>query len=64
MMIIVDGRTVAGSTTPHVYDKYDNYDADGDVDASMIRRCLHVHVTFEESCLHNKTRCLRSISAH
>ena len=49
---------------PHVYDKYDNYDADGDGDASIIRRCLHVHVTFEERCLHNKTLCLRSISAH
>ena len=53
MMRFVDGRTVAGSTTPDVDDKYENYDADGKWYASIITRWLHVHVTFEERCLHN-----------
>ena len=40
-------------STPDVDDKYENYDADGKWYASIITRWLHVHVTFEERCLHN-----------
>ena len=50
------GWTNGGWFDSHVYDKYDNYDADGDGDASMIRRCLHVMLPLKNAASAGSTQ--------